>query len=225
MQKIIFSALLVLASASAASAQNLIVNGGFETGNFSGWSSTGTNANAGGCDTQWTVVTNNTPCFSTGGPNSGSYQAGSSWDGDGPQHFFLSQIFANPNGVTSGTLSFWETYRMFYSGQQRTLTASIWNMGNTNLGNIFSQNVGPGTQLWTSFTADATAILAANGGQNLQLVIDFYNPQFYTGPAAGAVDDISLDVVVSSTPEPASLVLMVTGLVGVAGVARRRKVA
>ena len=34
-------ALALLASASSASAANLVVNGGFETGDFSGWSSTG----------------------------------------------------------------------------------------------------------------------------------------------------------------------------------------
>ncbi len=45
-------ALALLASASSASAANLVVNGGFETGDFSGWSSTGDTA---GTTVSWQV--------------------------------------------------------------------------------------------------------------------------------------------------------------------------
>jgi hypothetical protein len=106
--KVVFcSALLagVAACGLSARAQNLIQNGGFETGDFTGW----TVATESGSSGSWYVSSGYTapiafPGWPTAGPASGTYYA--VYDQNAPTAAVLLQSFTVPAGVSQVTVSF-----------------------------------------------------------------------------------------------------------------------
>jgi len=223
---VVLSATLLALSASTAGAQNVIVNGGFETGNLSGWTTSGlgTTSTCPIGPRDWNVSNTGsaTGCTAVANPVSGSFAAYNMYDGPGPLEYTLSQSFLVPTGVTTAQLNFLYTFTN-PSDATREFGFRLLD-GSTS---IFSQAVGHGgTVPWTAYTSNLSALLAAQGGETLTLQYYSNIPRSWSGPAGLGLDAVSLNVqAVTATPEPASVVLLATGMLGVFGVARRRRAA
>jgi hypothetical protein len=225
-----------------AGAQNMIVNGGFEAG-LSGWSVVGApSGGAGGCAINWTAGSDagtpgvypspSTPtgCMGVGPAYAGSLAAYNSFDGPGPLFYGIYQSFILPTTVTSATLSFTESawHSIFAGSLPRTFRVNVGN-GSTSLtpwayialpGGDFGAGLGHG---WTSHSFDMSAFAVANAGGFMVVAFEATVPQGFTGPAGIGLDEVRFDVRAGVVPEPGSIVLLATGLVGMAGVAVRRR--
>lgn len=211
--------------AAQAGVSELVTNGGFETGDFTGWSVV--NTGAGGCGTNAWVV-NSTGAHGCSGnvgampaPVSGTYAAYSTFDGPASTMHISQQIFVGAVGTAS--LSFSDTVRMSIGGLARTLSIDLYDVTNSILlANLFSQSFQNVNQGWLAQALDVTGQLQALSGQTVTLRVSNIMPQSFTGPAGFGIDDISLQVS-TSVPAPGAFALMALGLAAVGGIARRRR--
>ncbi len=183
--------LVVLLACSPAGARaDLVVNGGFETGDFTGWTVT---AGASGSY----IVVSSFGTAHTGapfGPHSGQYEA--SFGGIGPGDDSISQTLSTTPGQ-SYVLEYWlanisgpgptEHFQASWGGQ--VISASI----------ISNAEAFPYTEY--SFTVVASASMTQ---------IQFSGHQDDT---RFTLDDVSVTPM-TATPEPSSFVLMLLGAVG-----------
>ena len=125
--------LFFIAAQSSAMAQ-VLTNGGFESGDFTGWEVTNNSQNA--CQTDWNVssiggvgATGCQPGFSgsfPGEPVEGEFAAYNSFDGAAGTLFQLSQTFEVPATVVDAQLSWQDTVNIDY-GFLRTFRESSWS--------------------------------------------------------------------------------------------------
>lgn len=172
-----------------------IQNGGFETGDFSGWTLSG--------DTTITGVCSTNTCPGNYAPFEGNYAAYFGPVGDTAT---LSQTIATTPG-TPYTLDFFLAAPQngtpnFFSVTFGTATFSVTNFGASFDWQEFSLTDTPtGTQTEVSFT-------------------------FQNDPAYWFLDNVSVSAQSTSTtgatPEPGTLVLFGTGLLGIGGMVRRK---
>lgn len=224
MKLVKFAVVVAMMSASVVQAGpiQLLTNGSFETGNLSGWTtsglgSTGTCASAG---RDWNVakVGSATGCSAVGNPIDGSYAAYVMNDGTAKTTYTLAQTFFVPQGLKEATLSWRDSIVASYTGQARTFKVDILQ-GTTLLGNVFSHNVvNDNVTTWDARSINVSALLASHQGENLTLRFSNYIPQSWTGGAGLAIDNVSLS---AKVPEPGSLLLVSLGLLA-AGFTRRR---
>ena len=184
------SVVLALAAASSASAQ-IVTNGGFETGDFTGWTGVGNNGFQG---------------VSTGAAHSGTFGA---FFGPVGSTGGIDQTIATTAGDTY-TFSFW----LQGDGDQTNSFEADWN-GTS----VFSLSDAAG-QPYTleSFTTTATASSTA-----IQFLFRDDPGYWDFDDVSGVVDDGPGGGNLSVTPEPATMGLLATGLVGIAGFGRRRR--
>lgn len=188
-----------LAVAAPASAAELVTNGGFETGTFSGWTTTQPTSPL----APWKVATALDPDVSGFGffvapsPPQGTYDALNGFDGSAG-HFTLSQTISIP-AATTASLTWQDRLQYEHSGQARLLQVKILNPAtDAVLATPYTYTTQPsGTRVdtgWQPHIAD----LSAFSGQTVKLVFDETIPQDFTGPAQAELDAIS----VQTTPIP-----------------------
>jgi hypothetical protein len=187
---VVVASVLVL-SAPMAFGQNLLVNGGFENQDFSGWQHTG--------DTTFdSVVTG--PFYVYSGAQEGNWYAVLGPVGD---QGMLAQSFTDVAGG-SYTLSFWlngvgddpSNFSAFIDGNQ------VYSATDPNTGGN-----------WTQFTFNFTG----TGNDTISF-------SYRDDPAYIALDNVSVTQNGGTVPEPSSFLLMGSGVLGLAGVIRRKLV-
>jgi hypothetical protein len=219
---VVLGAALIASSATAAT--ELVTNGGFETGNLTGW-------NAG-----YTPAGNSVCCMSfqstggskvqTSGSNlgsaiGGSYSAYGDWDGgDGVSpidynlatDFFVRQSLTKTSDVTDATLSFQfkvagGAYASYLGDpnygatiQKRNVTANFLSGDLSSSTNLYTyeRDLMTGSEAFTTptFTVTLDVTAAYNTLADGSFYLDFgrHVPQYFTGAGYFAMDNVSLAV-------------------------------
>jgi autotransporter-associated beta strand protein len=166
---------------------NLIVNGGFETGDFTGWTvNTPVSPLA-----PWTV----SPAGSGGSldaisPPQGEYDAWNGFDGGGPIQYTMYQDVSIP-AATTDILTWQDRAQWYDNGQPRTLQVEVRDpVTNAILGTVysFSTTGTSGDTGWESHSVD----LSAYAGEDVRIYFEENVPEYYTGPGQIEFDAISL---------------------------------
>ncbi len=169
-----------------------ISNGGFETGDFTGWTQFG--------DTSFDSVCQTSTCPYNFAPYAGTYAASFGAVGD------TSGIFQNVATVV---------------GQQYTLTFFLANQQSGGVPNYFQAQFGNADFSLSNFPVAFgwTEFQLTNVATSTSTLLEF---TFRNDPGYWFLDNVGVTTGGGTTPEPGTLVLFGSGLLGIAGVVRRK---
>lgn len=204
---------ILLACSASVNATELVVNGGFETGDLTGWTTSGLGTVSGTCPgspRDWNVsnLGTSTGCVDPGNPVSGTYAAYNMFDGTGPLTYRLRQTISLPSAVATATLKWQDAlYDEHSTGSQpRVFTINILNGAGTSVLATLYTLSSPGGMAastgWVSHSVDATAALRSLQGQTVILEFAVFIPEVWTGAAGLGLDAVSLNVAAPSVPAP-----------------------
>lgn len=190
-----------LIQSKTTQAAEVLVNGSFETGDFTGWSVD--NFGTDFCMTPWVVASSNTiqcptPTGPVTGPVAGTRAIYSAWDGTGSTRRIRQTFTVESGGLTVGNLSWYESYAWNMAGTlPRTMSVSFYDDTDTLIGTVSTSTILPSTSGfvdWTQFNVGVQALLAGQAGRQVTLEIYQDVPEVFTGPAVAAFDGFSLDL-------------------------------
>lgn len=222
---VIVASVLGLAASQARASIELVVNGGFETGDFTGWTSTGQMAGLG-------FVPNN-GSFNPPGPGSplppiaGGFDAVSAQTS--PAVNSLTQVVTVPAGVVSAVFSWSDRIRNFanggFSDPNQELRVLLEDTSGGLIQEVFSTDPGDPRQVIGPIarTFDLTSVLQGWEGQDVQIS---FEQQDNLGFLNATIDDVSLVVDVASNgaiPEPTMLMIWAGLACGTIAPAARRR--
>ena len=226
-----------LSAAQSATATPLLTNGGFETGDFTGWTVTDL-ANGSGT---WSVASGTTTPISghpTVGAASGNFYAVT--DQGGPGTHALTQNFIVPIGATSVVLSF-DMFANNQAGGAAIInpvgldhtqgpnqharvdllsgSATAFDTGVGVLDNLFiGADSGANPNGYTPYIFDITSFISPGGTFQIRFA-ESDNQLFFNQ----GVDNVSVEARIgASVPEPTTLALLGLGIAGV-GFNRRKQ--
>jgi hypothetical protein len=187
---VIVALVVFVASAPAIFAQNLVTNGSFETGDFTGWTTGG--------NFEDTEVVSGAFYDYTGAEDGNFYAVLGPVGSDGT----LSQTLTDHAGAQY-TISFW-----FGSvGDNPSDFSASWD--GTQLLSLTNPNTGAA---WSQYTYQVTG----TGSDTLTFA-------FRDDPGYMSLDNVSVtENSGQSVPEPSSLLMLGTGVLGLGGVVRRK---
>ena len=183
--------------------ENLIVNGSFETGNFSGWTVSDLADPFFPVDVLPTgspvAFTDFVPEFEIQATD-GNFAATHGFDGDGPGTIRIAQDVTIPANITDASLTF--DYRLgfdllnFGALLDRVFEVTINEPGGGgNLASFEVFTAPAGTFEPDTGNLSETIDLLAFAGQTVQVAFDTFIPEFFTGPAGFQLDNVMLTVV------------------------------
>lgn len=192
---LVTAAAMLTLGVGSASAANLVTNGSFETGDFTGW----TNTNSTSCP--WTVFRNHSSHFCDHGwPGwpatissvKGRHFADVGWDGVAGKDAMLGQTVSLPHvkrvKLTWSDRTFWDT--KFGATQRRIEYLDILRHG-TVVHSYKIRTLKPdttGTTGWIKHTLN----LSSYAGKKVQIRFRLTIPETFTGPATFALDAVEL---------------------------------
>ena len=226
LNKLLAAAAVTVALATGANAASILTNGGFETGNFFGWTANvATNSNGSLNITDGGSSPNSSNPIPVA--TEGTYY--SVTDQNGPGAYSLIQSFVASSSMTlsfdffaqsgsafadNGTLDFNGTDNQYARVDILTGTAGAFDVGSSIVQTLIAPTVGLTPQSFASFSFALNGLTAGNSYQLRFAQVD--NRGFFQM----GVDNVSLEV--SAVLVPAAGFLLLGGL-GLLGVARRRK--
>ena len=227
-------AAFVTLSAFQAQAADLLTNGGFETGDFTGWTATLRPSSSGNITVE-SGTTGPLSGLSNAGPSAGRFFALS--DQSGPGTYALTQAFTVAAGTTSVTFNF-DLFANNYAGSTivdpigldhrgppnqhvrvdlLTGAAGAFDTGAGVISNFYlGADAGANPNPWTSYSFDLTALATPGGTYQIRFA-EVDNQLFFNM----GVDKVSINA--AAIPEPGTYALMLAGLAGVGFVARARR--
>jgi hypothetical protein len=217
------TAACLFAVGANAGTGNVVTNGSFETGDLTGWTANTVtdDCDPGSVTADWTVLSSPSSgwCYSGFDPDwptdisavDGGNFVDVTWDGEGSagEFFSLSQMLTVP-ATGSDTLAWsdnssWDL--MFGATEDRTEFVDVLaSDGTTVLQSFPIQTLTADTEGatgWVSHTLDLSAYAGETIGIRFRLTV----PQFFTGPANFALDDVTLSGDVESTSPEAMVCL------------------
>ncbi|MCX6345190.1 MAG: putative Ig domain-containing protein, partial [Armatimonadetes bacterium] len=182
------------------SGASLLINGGFETGDFTGWTVV---TGPGNQFQPWTLATAGSGnWFHNGIPSEGLRFAQNGFDGAAGLYYDIYQEVAIPSAATSALLVWserlqWNTTYGATVARPYTVTLQPAG-GGAPLATLFSTTLPPGTTGDTGYVAHSINLLSVAPGAAGQTVrINFHEsiPESNKGPAQFDLDGVSLTVV------------------------------
>lgn len=221
---VLLALVLIAISPINVSAAELVTNGGFETGDFTGW----TTLETGGPLVPWTVVdaSDGGSWFPPYSPQEGTYEATNGFDGAGPMEFIMYQDVTIPAGVT--TFSWMERIQWDFTlgataTQARIFEVQVHDLSTGDIEIVYSFSTGiqnpTGDTGWQSHNVDVSSF----AGSTVSLYFVETIPEDYTGPAQFEIDAISLiNQPSADIPEFPTIALPVISIVGLMFLFQRR---
>lgn len=210
MKKWILYGLLFIATNSVCAVE-LLSNGNFETGDFTGWTTTGfgTTGTCPNDNRDWNVASvESTGCSTVGLPIEGTFAAYNMFDAGDPSTpitYELWQSVVLPANITQANISWAESINTSIGpGVTRVFSVDILDSTKTNiLGTVLSTNydsTNNGATGWANIAQDISSIITPLSGQTINLQFSVLISDDWTGPAGLALDDVSLDVTAVAVP-------------------------